>query len=76
MLGNAWEWVQDWYGEDYYRNSPRVNPTGPASGDYRIIRGGGFSFGQDYCNVFHRYYSAPDSYVHDVGFRLAFVPKE
>ena len=76
MLGNAWEWVQDWYGEDYYRDSPRSNPTGPASGDYRIIRGGGFSFGQDYCNVFHRYYSAPESSVHDVGFRLVFVPKE
>ena len=32
MLGNVWEWVNDWYDENYYRNSPSQDPTGPTSG--------------------------------------------
>ena len=33
MHGNVWEWAQDWWDEDYYSNSPRVDPLGPASGN-------------------------------------------
>jgi formylglycine-generating enzyme required for sulfatase activity len=44
MTGNVWEWVADFYGTDYYKNSPEFNPTGPArSSTYlRVIRGGSF----------------------------------
>lgn len=40
MTGNVHEWCNDWYGEQYYRESPAIDPTGPSSGTYRVCRGG------------------------------------
>jgi serine/threonine-protein kinase len=40
MLGNVWEWVNDWYGENYYQSSPSHDPAGPTSGKLRGLRGG------------------------------------
>jgi formylglycine-generating enzyme required for sulfatase activity len=40
MHGNVWEWCHDYYGEDYYKESPEKDPTGPTSGSQRIFRGG------------------------------------
>lgn len=40
MTGNVEEWVNDWYDNNYYKDSPAHNPPGPASGKTRITRGG------------------------------------
>jgi len=43
MHGNAWQWCADWYGAEYYAKSPIDDPTGPDSGDDRVLRGGSWS---------------------------------
>ncbi|MDR3677442.1 MAG: SUMF1/EgtB/PvdO family nonheme iron enzyme, partial [Acidobacteriota bacterium] len=40
MLGNVWEWVNDWYALNYYAVSPERDPRGPDSGQYGWLRGG------------------------------------
>lgn len=40
MAGNVYDWVSDWYDQTFYARSPSHNPLGPASGEYRVVRGG------------------------------------
>jgi formylglycine-generating enzyme required for sulfatase activity len=43
MLGNVWEWVSDWYDQNYYQNSPAQDPSGPTNGLLRVLRGGSWN---------------------------------
>ena len=70
MHGNAWEWVSDWHGDDYYAQSPIEDPQGPADGDVRVRRGGSWHTWAFYARAAYRNWNAPDTRYTLVGFRL------
>jgi formylglycine-generating enzyme required for sulfatase activity len=75
MLGNAWEWVNDWYGSTYYSVSPSTNPLGPVSGTYRVLRGGSWNYDSDIVRSSYRTtIFSPDITYSDDGFRVARNP--
>ena len=65
MHGNVWEWCSDWLGGSYYdecKEKGRVaNPAGPATGTFRVIRGGSWSFTAGRCRSAYRGHSVPAS---------------
>ncbi len=69
ILGNVWEWVNDWYDETYYQNSPSQDPPGPTSGQLRVLRGGSWSSIHRIVRVSSRLRVKPGGRDDNLGFR-------
>lgn len=69
MLGNVWEWVNDWYDQNYYQNGPSQDPSGPSSGTLRVLRGGSWNFGPRSVRVSYRLRDVPGLRYNGLGFR-------
>lgn len=74
LAGNAWEWVADWFAEDYYKTSPDRNPTGPLKGSQRVMRGGCALCSGTYLRSTYRDKMRPDESGFFSGFRCAYSP--
>lgn len=67
---NVWEWTSDWYAPDYYSKSPKSDPQGPPSGDFRVLRGGGFRSDPASATTFSRGSARPSTSSAYVTFRV------
>jgi formylglycine-generating enzyme required for sulfatase activity len=69
MLGNVWEWVNDRYDANYYRKSPEVDPSGPDTGQTRVLRGGSWGYNASVLRVSDRGIYQPYPVGIVIGFR-------
>lgn len=77
MHGNVWEWCQDWHDARYYANSPIEDPPGPATGSYRVLRGGSWDASASDCRSACRSCSDPVYRANSwLGFRVAMTPPD
>jgi formylglycine-generating enzyme required for sulfatase activity len=74
MHGNVWESCEDWYDNAYYSVSPTNDPQGPASGSFRVVRGGTWSRDAYHCRSANRDYYGPSDPGNVVGFRVVLAP--
>ena len=72
MHGNVYEWCNDLYAD--YPSRAVTDPTGPASGSNRVLRGGSWDNNAQYCRSAFRYGNDPSNRNSNVGFRVALVP--
>jgi formylglycine-generating enzyme required for sulfatase activity len=68
MHGNLLEWCQDWYAT--YPGGAVIDPQGPPSGDYRVLRGGNWAAPGSLCRSACRFDDDPDAVYNVYGFRI------
>ncbi len=74
MLGNAKEWVHDWYA-DTYQTNVTLNPFGPPTGTLKVLRGEGFMSSINQVRNANRSTLLPESHGYDSGFRTSSIPE-
>jgi len=70
MHGNVWEWVGDWYADDFYQHSEITSPSRSSSGTMRAVRGGGWNSPNEDLRSANRGSALPEQGYDFVGFRL------
>ncbi|MEZ4630090.1 MAG: formylglycine-generating enzyme family protein [Deinococcales bacterium] len=73
VVGNVWEWCQDWFSADHHLKASKENPKGPEKGMSKVLKGGSYLCHASYCNRYRvaaRTHNTPDSSTGHMGFRL------
>lgn len=73
MTGNVWEWVHDWY-QNNYSGLAATDPSGPRTGSFRVYRGGSWNITASICRVAYRNRITPSNKFSLLGFRVSLAP--